>query len=289
MEDEPRMLRQPRLHLLALVHPQVVQHDVDRLHRRGDLPVQLLQERDELRLPLPLGGHPVDLAGPRVEGGEQVQGPAPPVLVLDPDRSLGLGGQGRRLPRPRLQAGLLVGTEHDLVGAQRPGVEVADLLDGGRECLVPGDLGGEPEVMPPGLEVVVLQDPPDGVRGDARHHPLGDQLPGHLPAVPVRQGSAAVIRPLAGHLDQVQRHLGGKRPACGRVGACREGRRARRPGTARPTCGRAARSGRRAGRLPSRTRPVRGGAGHDRGVPTRRDQSSRVANAGSRLGLQESG
>ena len=94
MEHEPRVLRQPRLDLLALVHPQVVQDDMDRLDRRGDLPVQLLQERDELGLPLPLGGHPVDLAGPRVERGEQVQGPAPPVLVLDADRSLGLGRPG---------------------------------------------------------------------------------------------------------------------------------------------------------------------------------------------------
>ena len=90
MEHEPRVLRQPRLHLLALVHPQVVQDHMDRLDRRGDLAVQLLQERDELGLPLPLGGHPVDLAGPGVERREQVQRPAPPVLVLDPDRSVRL-------------------------------------------------------------------------------------------------------------------------------------------------------------------------------------------------------
>ena len=153
----------------------------------------------------------------------------------------------------------------------------------------PGDLGGEPEVMPPGLEVVVLQDAPDGVRGDARHDPLGDQLPGHLPAVPEGQGAAAVIGPLAGHLDQVQRDLGGKRPACGRVGACREVRRALGPGTVRPTCGRAARSCRRAGRLPSRSRLVRAGAGHVPGVPTRRVRSSPAASAGSRPGLRESG
>ena len=53
MEDEPRMLRQPRLHLLPLVHPHVVQDDVDHLHRLGNLSFELLQERDELRLPLP--------------------------------------------------------------------------------------------------------------------------------------------------------------------------------------------------------------------------------------------
>ena len=68
-------------------------------------PVQLLKERDELGLPLPLSGHPVDLTGPRVERREQVQGAAPPVLVFDAHRSLGPGGQGRRLAGPRLQAG----------------------------------------------------------------------------------------------------------------------------------------------------------------------------------------
>ena len=73
MKHEPRVLDQPRLHLLAFMHPQVVQHDVDRLHRLRDLSVELFQESDELRLPLSLRGHPVDLPGPRVESREQIQ------------------------------------------------------------------------------------------------------------------------------------------------------------------------------------------------------------------------
>src|SRR3954468_11263957 len=52
MKDEPWMLGQPRLYLLALVHPQVVQDDVNRRHRRGNLSFELLQECDELRLAL---------------------------------------------------------------------------------------------------------------------------------------------------------------------------------------------------------------------------------------------
>src|SRR5512142_1396171 len=102
------------------------------LDRRGDLPVQSLQERDELRLALPLGGPTVDLAAPRVERGEQVQGPFASIFVLDADRSIGLGRQGRRLTRTRLQAGLLVDTPDPLIRADRPGLQVADLPD--RRC-----------------------------------------------------------------------------------------------------------------------------------------------------------
>ena len=40
MEHEPGMLLQPRHHLLASVDPQVVQHYVNCLHGRGDLPFQ---------------------------------------------------------------------------------------------------------------------------------------------------------------------------------------------------------------------------------------------------------
>jgi len=43
VDDEPRVLGQSRLHWLARVPPQVVQHEMDRRHRRRDLSVQLLQ------------------------------------------------------------------------------------------------------------------------------------------------------------------------------------------------------------------------------------------------------
>ncbi len=151
-----------------------------------------------------------------------------------------------------MQAGLLVDAQHHFFGAQRPGVEIADLLDRRREGIVPRDLGGEPKVMSPRLQLVVLQDPPHGVRGDAGDHPFGDQLTRHLATVPEGQGSSPIIGPLAGHLDQVQ-HTAGEKTVPMRVGLSPGGRRAQRRGSVRPTCARGARSGHRVGRCLSRS------------------------------------
>ena len=81
---QSRVLGQPGLYLLALVHPQVVQNDPDRLDQRGDLRVDIFQKRDKFRLSLPASGSPVDLAAPRIESREQIQCSAPAVFVFDP-------------------------------------------------------------------------------------------------------------------------------------------------------------------------------------------------------------
>ncbi len=62
--------------------------------------------------------------------------------------------------------------------------------------------------MPPGLERVVAQDAPHGLGGDPLHQPFGDQGPRDLGAIPLTERATLVIRPLAGDLDHVQRHLG---------------------------------------------------------------------------------
>ena len=43
MEMEAGMLSEPCLHLLALVHLQVIEHDVNRLDGRIDFPLQFVQ------------------------------------------------------------------------------------------------------------------------------------------------------------------------------------------------------------------------------------------------------
>ena len=73
VELEAGMFYQPRLHLLARVHPQVVHHQVNLRDRFRNLAVQLIQEFDELFLPLPLRRGRINLPGSRVEGGKQIR------------------------------------------------------------------------------------------------------------------------------------------------------------------------------------------------------------------------
>ena len=70
---EAGMLFQPGLHLLAGVHSQVIHHQMDFGDCGGNLSIQLFQKLDELGLPFSFRSVRKDLAGPRIEGGEQVQ------------------------------------------------------------------------------------------------------------------------------------------------------------------------------------------------------------------------
>src|SRR5271157_6046462 len=249
-KDKPRVLGQPGLHLLALVHPQVVQNDPDRLDRRGDLLVEILQKRDEFCLSLPASSLAVDLAATRIKGREQIQCSAPAVFVFDAGRLILLGCQGRRLSRPRLQAGHLVDTQNHLVGRQRPRVQVADLLNLGCEGSVTRHLGRQPHLLPPRLQAVVPQDLTHGLRRDLGHHAVTHQLPSNLSAIPLGQRAPKLIRPFAGDLHHVHRDLGGKRPAYGRVRGDRLALRGDFSGTVWSTCAHASPSCRPTGRLP---------------------------------------
>jgi hypothetical protein len=77
MEDEARAKIQPRQHLLALVHPHVVQHHVHDRHGSGDLPVKPLQEVDEPDLLLALTAATDHMTKPGVEGRQQIQDAVP--------------------------------------------------------------------------------------------------------------------------------------------------------------------------------------------------------------------
>ena len=75
-------------------------------------------------------------------------------------------------------------------------------------------------MVAPGLELMVREDATDGFRRDGLDEALSLQLACELVAVPLREGAAAEIRALAGQLDQMHSHCGGKTPAVdpGRVG-----------------------------------------------------------------------
>ncbi len=56
MKDKARMFRQPCLYLFPLVHPHIVEDDVYGGDGRCNLLIQMLQKRDEFRLPFALRG-----------------------------------------------------------------------------------------------------------------------------------------------------------------------------------------------------------------------------------------
>ena len=108
---------------------------------RGQFALKLIKQGDKFHLALARGGGRFNLARAGVEGREQVERPGPPVRVLDAHRLARSRGQGRVPPRARLQAGLLVHAQDDLVGGQHPGVkrhQALDLCAKGRVAWGPG-------------------------------------------------------------------------------------------------------------------------------------------------------
>jgi hypothetical protein len=218
VEDKAGVVGEPGLDRLALVDTEVVEDQADSGDTRRQTDVQQLKEGNELPGTF-AGSTPAnDLARAGVEGSKEVEGAAATVLMLDLHWPPSLGRPGRRSPSPGLQVGLLVDTEHHFVTAQGPGVEVTDPPDRGREGSIAGDPGREPGVLAPGFQLVVGEDPQDGVGRDLLDNTICDQLPRQFGAIPEAQRHPTLTRQFAGQLDDVEGNLRGKRRASARGG-----------------------------------------------------------------------
>ena len=115
------------------------------------------------------------------------------------------GGAGRvgAQPRPRLQRGLLIQREDDLVIVEWTGVEIDQVGDRGIKGVIAWVLGIQPEMMAPGFQVMRGQDPAAGRGRDVGHEPVGDQLPRQLGTIPLREATAEQIRAFAGQAHDV--------------------------------------------------------------------------------------
>jgi hypothetical protein len=213
VDDEPRMRLQPCLYRLARMRAGVIADEMNRLDRGRNGPVQVRQERDELPLPLALVALPIDAPRARVEGGEEIQRPSPPILVLHLIGAAGLGRPRSAAARPGLQGGLLIERQDHFIGPQLPRIQLHHCGDPGTELGVPRGLGGQPHMVPPGLQFVMREDPAHRLGRNVLDEPLPFQVAGQLDAVPLGEGPAELIRSLAGQLDEVDRYGGGKTPA----------------------------------------------------------------------------
>jgi Bacterial regulatory protein, Fis family len=241
VHHKPRVRGEPSGDFFSVMRTHIVTHEMNRPDVGGNLPIQMFQKGAEFLLAFAGKTLPVDLARTGIKGREEVEGAGTCVLMLVPiGQMTGLGGPRGGRSRPWLQGGLLVDGKHQLILRQRPGVEVDQLGNGRIEDRVPRPLGVEPNMMPPGLELVRGQNASDGGGGDLLHDLLGDELARQFGAIPLGEATSQRIRAFAGQAYHVDRDFGGKTPPW-RLG--RGHPRALQdagPESAWPTCGRRA-------------------------------------------------
>jgi hypothetical protein len=138
-----------------------------------DLLIESFQELDELDLPFAFMTLTIDLAGTSIKRGKQVECPLPPVLLFHPDRLVGTRWEGRRPSGAWLQGGFLVNTQDHFVRHERPGIQVADGLDGVAERFIPRHFGTQPGMLAPRFQVVMRQHSAYGLHGDSVDHATG--------------------------------------------------------------------------------------------------------------------
>lgn len=211
VHDKAGMMREPLSDFFPMMRTHIVTHKMNRMDALVNLHIHRVEKGHEFPLPLPFITVAVELAGTGVKGGKEVERTRPPVLMLHAvGQASGLSWEGRGRSGPRLQGGLLVQGEYELICPEGTGVEVDQLGDGGIESGVPGVFRVQPQMMAPGLQLMRGQNPPHRRGGDILNNPLGDELTREFGAIPLRETAAQRVRSLAGQAYHVDGDLGGK-------------------------------------------------------------------------------
>lgn len=152
-----------------------------------------------------------DLGAVHVVGGQVGQRPAPLVFVFHPHQP-SPRRQARVAAAPGLDAGLLVGADHELLGAQRlavegPGVEIQRHGCLGREIRVTRE---DPHTVEPRPDGIGMKHPPDCGRRDGSYHRPADHFPGQLSATPPRRRNPSGGWQLTGQLFDLRDRQRGK-------------------------------------------------------------------------------
>jgi hypothetical protein len=212
VQDEAARLRQPPLHRLAVVDADGV---TDQMHG-GDggrhQRIQVRQEAEELGLPLAPAQLARHRAGPRIEGGEEVERAAAPILMLPLQRSVGASGTGRHRAWPWVELGDVINGEHDFRREQGTGREVGDRADLRQEPGITWPAGMQPEVTPPGTQAMAAPQARDGRGRNGGDHAIGDAPAGPFRAVRLAERRSGLIGDGAGEVDRLEFDVRGTTP-----------------------------------------------------------------------------
>lgn len=152
MELEARMFLKPFLSLFAVMGTDIVANDVNQSNLGWGGLIHVLKEGDEFLLPFTSEALACDMPGSCIEGGKEVKGSIPSVLMFDTVGDIsGLCWLCGTNPWPRLKRGFLLDTQYDLLGSKRAAVEVNDLSNGLIESCISGMFWAQPQVVTPWL------------------------------------------------------------------------------------------------------------------------------------------
>ncbi len=141
MKLPTRVSGEPFQDLLAFMHADVVEYNVDGSDGRRDDCLDLLKKGNELDLPFTAGGAMVDMAGARIEGRKEVERSVAFVFVFDSDRCCWRSRRGGCQTRSGLETGFLIGAQNHLMRAERSGIKIGDIADSGGKSRITRDLG----------------------------------------------------------------------------------------------------------------------------------------------------
>jgi hypothetical protein len=215
-QPKPRGCLQPGVDVLARMRAGVITDEGPRLDPGWNQGVQGLQARHTLPLALAGVARPIDAPRARVERGEEGEGPSPSIFLCHLMRAAGLGRPCAVARRAWLPGGLFIETQAHVIGPQQPRIQRNHLGHPRLERRVSRHGGGQPQVGPPGCQVMGLKEAAPRFGRKALAKPVPFQLGGQLDAVPLGEGPAQAVGPLTGQFDQRHGDRGGKRPAGGR-------------------------------------------------------------------------
>jgi hypothetical protein len=213
VQHEPWLRSQPVADFLTVLRPSMIAHERHGLERDRHFSVQVRQAGEERPRPLARRALARALACARVEGGQEGQRPSAPILMLHPMGESRVGRSRRMEAWARLPGSFLLDAADSRIIMYVPRVQSDNVRDTRRELRIPRRVWREPEMRAPGLELVRGEATTDGCRGDGRDEALAFQWLGEFTTVPWGARPPELLRSLAGQLDQMPRHRGGKRPA----------------------------------------------------------------------------
>ncbi len=158
-----------------------------------------------------------ELGAMDVPGGQVGPGAPAVIFVFHPHGRPRLRGAGRMAAHPGLDAGLLVGAEHEVLRVQGfsrplPGVQVEDPPGLGGEVRIAGK---DPGPVLPRADGVFVKPPPHRLVAEGGDEPAALRLPHDVGAAQAGERQAPGDRQLTGEGLDLHDDLGGERPAGG--------------------------------------------------------------------------